>query len=98
MRLGEIIQLQKSDVKNENGIWYFDVNAAEGKSLKTASSKRRVPIHCTLLDLGLVDHVKSGQRSGRIFPEIKIGADGYHSHHFSKWWGRFWVVGYCAPA
>ena len=89
MRLGEILQLMKSDVKEENGIWYFDVNKGEGKSLKTASSKRRVPIHRTLIDLGLLDYVQSGQQSGRIFPEIKKGADGYHSHHFSKWWGRF---------
>jgi integrase len=89
MRLGEILQLMKSDVKEENGIWYFDVTKGEGKSLKTASSKRRVPIHRTLLDLGLLEYVQSGQQSGRIFPEIKKGSDGYHSHHFSKWWGRF---------
>lgn len=89
MRLGEILQLLKSDAKEENGIWYFDVNKSEGKSLKTASSKRKVPIHHILVDLGLLDYIKSGQQSGRVFPEIKKGSDGYHSHHFSKWWGRF---------
>ena len=89
MRLGEILQLLKLDVREENGIWYFDVNKDEGKSLKTASSKRRVPLHRVLLDLGFLDYVRSGHQSGRIFPEIKKGADGYHSHHFSKWWGRY---------
>jgi integrase len=89
MRLGEILQLLKSDVKEENGVWYFNVSKGEGKSLKTASSKRRVPIHRSLIDLGLLDHIKSGQQSGRVFPEIKKGTDGYHSHHFSKWWGRY---------
>jgi integrase len=92
MRLGEILQLLKLDVREENGIWYFDVNKGDcddGKSLKTASSKRRVPLHRVLLDLGFVDYVNSGHQSGRIFPEIKKGSDGYHSHHFSKWWGRF---------
>lgn len=89
MRLGEILQMLRSDVKEENGIWYFDVNKGEGKSLKTASSKRRVPIHHALIDLGLLDHVTSGPLSARLFPEIKKGTDGYHSHHFSKWWGRF---------
>jgi len=98
MRLGEILQLQKADVKFENDIWFFDVCKGEGKSLKTASSKRRVPIHRTLLDLGLLDYVQSGAQSGRIFPEIKKGADGYHSHHFSKWWGRFaGHVGFKSP-
>jgi integrase len=98
MRLGEILQLLKSDVKEENGISYFDVSKGEGKSLKTASSKRRVPIHRTLIDLGLLDYIQSGQPSGRVFPEIKKGADGYHSHHFSKWWGRFaGHVGFKSP-
>jgi integrase len=98
MRLGEILQLVKSDVREENGIWYFDVNKGEGKSLKTASSKRRVPIHRALIDLEFLDHIKSGQQSGRVFPEIKKGADGYHSHHFSKWWGRFaGHVGFKSP-
>jgi len=89
MRLGEILQLLKSDLKNENGVWCFDINKGDGKTLKTASSKRRVPIHGALLDLGFTQHVATSAHSGRIFPEIKIGADGYHSHHFSKWWGRY---------
>jgi integrase len=45
MRLGEILQLQKTDAKLENDVWFFDVCKGEEKSLKTASSKRRVPIH-----------------------------------------------------
>jgi integrase len=89
MRLGEIVQLLKSDVKQEGGIWYFDVRGGEDKSLKTASSKRRVPIHPLLLQHGLLDLVKTGSPSGRAFPEIKKGADGYASHNFSKWWGRY---------
>jgi integrase len=88
MRLGEILQLMKSDIREESGIWYFDVNKAEGKSLKTASSKRRVPVHRTLIEIGFLEHVVSGQQPGRVFPEIKKGTNGYHSHHFSKWWGR----------
>jgi integrase len=89
MRLGEIVQLLKSDVKQEKGIWYFDVRSGEGKSLKTASSKRRVPIHSLLLQLDFLDLVKTGSPSARVFPEIKKGADGYASHNFSKWWGRY---------
>lgn len=89
MRLGEIVQLLRSDIKQENGIWYFDVNKGEGKSLKTASSKRRVPIHPALIQLGLVKFVQADPSAGRIFAEIKIGADGYPSHNFSKWWGRY---------
>jgi integrase len=89
MRLGEIVQLLKSEVKQANGVWYFDVKGGEGKSLKTASSKRRVPIHPLLLQHGFLAVVKTGSLSGRIFPEIKKGTDGYASHNFSKWWGRY---------
>jgi integrase len=88
MRMGEILQLLKDDVKLQNGIWYFDISKGEEKSLKTASSKRRVPVHQTLIALGLLDHVKV-RPAGRLFPEIKKGKDGYHSHNFSKWWGRY---------
>ncbi len=89
MRTGEIVQLLASDLKQEAGIWYFDVSKGEGKTLKTASSQRRVPIHNILLDIGVLDLISKVQGKGRIFPEIEKGSDGYYSHHFSKWWGRY---------
>ncbi|MEY9403673.1 integrase [Bradyrhizobium japonicum] len=48
-----------------------------------------MPLHPLLLQHGFLDVVKTGSRAGRIFPEIKKGADGYASHNFSKWWGRY---------
>ena len=89
MRMGEIVQLLASDIKVEGGAWYFDVSKGDGKSLKTVSSKRRVPIHRLLIDAGFLDHVKEFTGSQRLFPEIEKGKDGYHSHNLSKWWGRF---------
>lgn len=89
MRMGEIVQLLASDIKFENGVWYFDISKGEGKSLKTASSKRRVPVHKTLLDFGLLDFLKAFSGNERIFPEIEKGKDGYSSHNLSKWWGRY---------
>jgi len=89
MRMGEIVQLLASDIKTENGILYFHIKKGEGKSLKTASSKRRVPIHKRLLDLGLQDFLKTFSGDERIFPEIKKGKDGYASHNLSKWWGHY---------
>ncbi|MES0158100.1 site-specific integrase [Mesorhizobium sp. M0018] len=86
MRMGEIIQLLISDTKTQDGIAYFDVSKDEDKTLKSQSSVRRVPIHKVLIDLGLLDQAKG---SGRLFPDIEKGKDGYYSHNFSKWWGRF---------
>ena len=69
MRLGEIIQMQVADVKTLDGITYFDVtplanvqeaneevaNDDDEKSLKTASSRRAIPVHATLFDIGFGD-------------------------------------------
>lgn len=92
MRLGELVQLVASDVREENGIVYIDVNKNEddvGKSLKTATSKRRIPVHPVLLQTGFLDHVADTNPSGRLFPEIKKGANGYYSHNISKYLGRY---------
>jgi hypothetical protein len=43
MRLGEILQLQKTDVKLENDVWFFDVCKGGEKSLKTASGELHGP-------------------------------------------------------
>lgn len=43
----------KCKYKVEDGIPYFDLSANQGFKLKTNSSYRRIPVHKTLLDLGL---------------------------------------------
>lgn len=100
MRMGEIVQLLASDVKDDAGIWYFDINKDEGndKKIKTATSKRRVPIHHVLLDAGLLSLVAVKKGKGRIFADIECGTDGYFSHNLSKWWGRYSrKVGFFSP-
>lgn len=91
MRLGEIVQLLKSDVKQEHGIWYFDVSKGENerKRIKTAAGVRRVPIHQALIDAELLDHVAATKQGKRIFEDVKFGADGYPSANFTKYWGRY---------
>lgn len=94
MRLGEIVQLLVSDVRQEDDISFFEVSKGEDddKNLKTATSQRAIPIHPELVKMGFLDYVE-GQRKktpqGRIFSEIKVGANGYFSHNFSKWFGRY---------
>jgi len=105
MRLGEIIQLQTTDVKEKDGIHYFDVtptgidpsdeeavNADEEKSLKTSSSQRAIPIHKILFDLGFEKFLEFRRASGstRLFPEFeKAKDDGSWSKQFSKYFKRF---------
>lgn len=91
MRLGEIIQLDTADVKEEGGIVFFDVSKSEdgSKRLKTAASARLVPVPAILFDLGFAEMLKRADPKRRLFEEIEIGSTGFPSHIFSKWWGRF---------
>ena len=98
MRQGEILQLTKADIRQENGVRYFDVNKSErdgyggAKTLKTASSERKVPIHPVLVDLGFLEYVEK-QENGRIFSTAKLGSDGTYSQYFSKQWRAIAVAG-----
>ncbi len=94
MRLGEIVQLQPCDVHQVEGVWVMEVRRdEEGKNqVKTESSLRKVPIHAKLIELGLLDYVKGREGQERIFIQIKPGNDGYMSHNFSKWWGRYMKI------
>ena len=86
-RLGEIIQLYTDDVRENDGILNFDINKdGEDKRLKNPNSKRSIPIHSALIEMGLLEHIEKcrKQREQRLFPDLKMGADGYYSSPFSK--------------
>ena len=79
-RPNEICQLLTSDLKRtDKGTWFLDlldIDDGEGKSFKTASSRRRVPLHAELIKLGFIEFVESrkkqhGPGEQRLFPEIK---------------------------
>lgn len=50
MRLNEIIQLTKNDIKIEDDIYYFDINIEDDKRVKNQTSIRRVPVHSEILN------------------------------------------------
>jgi integrase len=69
-RLNELCQLTRSDIGAYDGVPTISILDEEiGKRLKTAASRRIVPIHSKLIDLGFLDYV-STITSGRIFPEL----------------------------
>lgn len=87
MRLNEICQLERSDIACHDSVWCFDVNDDGNKKLKTASSKRKVPVHSELIKLGLLDYVETIEQ-GRIFEELELGRDGSYSYMFTKRYSR----------
>ena len=93
-RRNEIAGLLPDDVKKDDvsGIWYFNITdeEEEGKALKTAASKRIVPVHSRLIEKGFLEFVEESRRTKR-----KIKQDDYEPrllHHLTytehEKWGR----------
>ena len=90
-RLEELGQLSASDVCRRDGIDYIDINAdGDGKSLKTRSSRREVPLHPELVRCGFLNHVERRRAvgGGFLFPDLKPDQHGVLTGNFSKWWGH----------
>lgn len=89
-RREEVAQLLVSDVEQEpeSGIWCLAIRPGDGKSLKTASSRRKVPLHADLLALGFLDYKDSVPADGRLFPKLKPHKDGL-GHVVGKAWSDY---------
>ncbi|MES2365731.1 MAG: site-specific integrase [Pseudomonadota bacterium] len=72
-RLNEIAQLTVLDISTVDGIKTISILDGDGKRLKNNASRRIIPIHSKLLELGFMDFVKSIGKDNkhRLFPELK---------------------------
>jgi integrase len=78
MRLNEICSLKIGDLRQDEGIWFFDITDA-----KTEAGDRRVPVHSVVLRAGLLEFAKHGD--DWLFPGLKPGGpDGKRSWYASK--------------
>lgn len=94
LRLNEACGLAVADIKNEGGILYFHVrDGKKGQSIKAAASRRKVPLHHQLLELGLPEYVDRMKVNGsdRLFPELRLDASGYYSDAPSKFFANMIV-------
>jgi integrase len=91
-RLNEVAQLRVEDVRQEEGIWLFDItDEAENASLKTKESKRRIPVHPQLIELGLLqyrDHAVAKSWTW-LFQPIKPDFNGRRSTQAGRWFRKF---------
>jgi len=97
MRVEEICKLRLEDVKESpEGICYFDVRhdiekkGDKGRA-KTKSSRRSVPIHPKLRELGFFAFYETVKRAGKretVF-NVKMQARGKYSERFEKFYQRF---------
>lgn len=93
-RINELCQLYVEDVKQDeiSEVWYLDINDNQDKKLKNINSKRIIPIHSALIDLGFVDYVNTlrSNNTERLFMELARTDEGYAAA-FSKWFNRTYL-------
>jgi integrase len=79
MRLAEICDLDAENVRERDGVPYFDVTRAKSKA-----GVRLIPVHSELIGLGFLDYAAAiGQ--GPLFPGIAPGSRGLgRAHTFAK--------------
>ena len=91
-RLEEFAQLRREDVRQEEEVWFLDINDEGDKQIKNVQSKRRVPLHPELYRLGFLDYVQqiAIKPEDRIFPQLRPGGpDKKLGYFFTKWWTQY---------
>ncbi|MCY1286360.1 hypothetical protein D9M68_420250 [compost metagenome] len=95
-RREELAQLAVADVREEAGIPYLSILAHEDdesededRTVKTAGSRRRVPLHPDLLELGFREYASSVPADGQLFPLLKPSPAGFYGANWGKAWGRY---------
>ena len=97
MRIEEICQLHCTDIRQDEGLWVFDINnnpdasGLDDKKLKTANANRIIPLHNHLLKLGFLEYyAEIKEDSTRLFPDLKaLGTREQYGKIISKDFGPF---------
>lgn len=96
-RLEELAQADAADVRQVDGIWVIDLTnldetgkVAADKDLKNLSSRRKVPVHEALRNLGFIEYaVQAKTVGGKLFPDLSPNRHGEYGAAFSKFFSRF---------
>jgi integrase len=97
LRPSEACQLHSNDITTIDGINVIHVtNEGMSQQLKTAQSKRTVPLHQKLIELGFVDFVqtmtdrtsKNSQLTSNPLFHYQPSSDGVWSHKFCREFGK----------
>ena len=90
-RLGEICQLDATDIRTVDGVDCIvislrSLNGSTDKQLKTSASDRLIPVHPTLIDCGLLHFAEAKRKAGekKMFDDIEVGSTGSRSVTFSS--------------
>ncbi|HIA2697481.1 TPA: DUF6538 domain-containing protein [Escherichia coli] len=91
-RINELCQLYLDDIKQDAvGFYFFEIsNERADQSLKTIHSRRKIPLHPTLIKLGLVRYCEALKKAGheRLFPELPYHPVKGYGDKASDWFNR----------
>lgn len=89
MRVNEVAQLDLADIKQDGEVWYFDITKVgdERKSLKNEASKRRLPMHRRLIEVGLLGFISAQREAGhaRLFPDLSYSPMNHYGRNLGRW-------------
>lgn len=103
-RREELGQLRVSDVRQAPYVdgndqrqqaWCIDITDAPddealANQVKNAASRRLIPLHPKLIELGFITYVQSVPRAGRVFPELKaVGVGQKLTDKWGQWFGQY---------
>ncbi|MBU2866246.1 site-specific integrase [Pacificibacter marinus] len=85
-RREEIAGLAPTDIVERDGIPCFNIEDSELRRIMNISSKRVVPIHSRLIELGFLDFVAKARAKGQIdlFPDLREPATGKHGRKLGR--------------
>ncbi|KGT86909.1 site-specific integrase [Enterobacter cancerogenus] len=91
-RINELCQLHLDDIKQDAaGFYFFEIsNERVDQSLKTINSRRKIPLHPTLIKLGLIRYCEALKKAGhaRLFPELPYHFVKGYGDKASDWFNR----------
>jgi integrase len=89
-RIGELCQLQTSDIETRDGVALISItDQGEGQSVKTTAGRRSVPVHPELIRLGFLEYADAIRKAGtvRLFPALRLNPTK-PSNYFSAWFSK----------
>lgn len=92
-RLSELGQLRVCDVQaDDSGIAFISIGTSGGRTVKTRTSIRKVPIHPDLRRLGFLGYVEGRRKAGEeatLWPLLGSAEGRNHTAAFSQWFGNY---------
>lgn len=86
-RLNEIAQIYTEQITEKEGVHFFRIeDKHEDQKLKNKSSRRKIPIHPTLIDLGILKFIEKQRKENktRLFSELYYTENRGYGNAFSK--------------